>query len=198
MMEIYLVRHGIAVDAANGEPDELRPLTDTGRRRFRKVARKLGKHVSKLDLILTSPLVRAVQTAEILAGEVKHAELSVLPELNGEHPAQAALAAVAKRAHDGDAIALVGHEPQMTGLIAALGRLSPADAARLDFRKGAVVRVDASGLPATKAAEPRWWIKPRTATRQKGLPFRDLAATEDETGKEPGGAPSARVSVRKS
>ena len=63
---IYLIRHGIAADRAEYHEDEVRPLTDKGRQRTKKVAQRLCEIGLKLDLILTSPLVRARQTAEIL------------------------------------------------------------------------------------------------------------------------------------
>jgi phosphohistidine phosphatase len=67
MIELYFVRHGIAVERIPGVPDSFRELTGKGRRRFRKTARAFAQLGRSLDLILTSPLVRAVQTAEILA-----------------------------------------------------------------------------------------------------------------------------------
>src|SRR6267143_1996147 len=82
LMQLYLVRHGIAVDGGEAIPDGSRGLTDKGRRRFHKTARAFGKLGHRLDLILTSPLVRAVQTAEILAGATKHGEVAVLEELD--------------------------------------------------------------------------------------------------------------------
>ena len=82
MMEIYVVRHGIAVPSEAGIPDRFRPLTSKGRRRFRRTARRFARLGRELDLILTSPLVRAVQTAEILVGAVKNAEVAVLEELD--------------------------------------------------------------------------------------------------------------------
>src|SRR5260370_41416966 len=82
MIHLYLVRHGIAEDAAAGVPDLLRTLTEKARRRFRKTARSFGRQSGALDLILASPLVRAGHTAEILAGEVKHAARGVLPEVS--------------------------------------------------------------------------------------------------------------------
>lgn len=172
MISLYLVRHGIAVDLAdaNGGSDELRPLTGKGRRRFRKAARAFGKLTKKLDLILTSPLVRAVQTAEILAGEVKHGEVAVLEELASGGVA-ALLAAVAKRAGKGKSMALVGHEPQLSSVLAALAHLGPEESSKLDFRKGAIVRLDVSGLPDAKTVQPRWWVKPRSGARAKGLPL---------------------------
>ena len=172
MISLYLVRHGIAVDLADakGASDELRPLTGKGRRRFRKAARAFGKLTKKLDLILTSPLVRAVQTAEILACEVKHREVAVLEELASGGVA-ALLAAVAKRAGKSKSVALVGHEPQLSSILSALAHLGPEESSKLDFRKGAIVRLDVSGLPDAKTVQPRWWVKPRSGVRAKGLPL---------------------------
>lgn len=65
-VELYLIRHGIAADRKNYGNDEERPLTDKGRRKTKKVAYQLHKLGKQFDLILTSPLVRARQTAEIL------------------------------------------------------------------------------------------------------------------------------------
>ena len=176
MIHLYLVRHGIAEDAAAGLPDALRTLTEKARRRFRKTARSFGNRSGALDLILASPLVRAVQTAEILAGEVKHAALGVLPELSPEHAPDALLKAVSRRARKIGSIALVGHEPQLSKLVAALARLPAAQAAKLDIRPGAVVRVDVAGLPQPQAkkAEARWWI--RSGGRHKGLPWNKAEA----------------------
>ncbi|MDJ0689035.1 MAG: phosphohistidine phosphatase SixA [Xenococcaceae cyanobacterium MO_188.B32] len=65
-MEIYLIRHGIAVERGIYQQDEDRPLTDKGLSKTTRVAKKLAAVGLKFDLILTSPLVRAYQTAEIL------------------------------------------------------------------------------------------------------------------------------------
>jgi len=164
MIQLHLVRHGIAADHAGS--DGSRALTGKGRKRFRRAARAFGKRAGKVDLILTSPLVRAVQTAEILAAEVKHGAVEVLDELAPGHAPAALLAAVAKRAGKSGSVALVGHDPQLTETLAALARVA---AGKLDFKKGAIVRIDVSALPEG-TAEPRWWIKPRGA-RQQGLPL---------------------------
>lgn len=65
-MELYLVRHGIAVERSSNTKDEERALTDEGREKTRKVAKRLQELGIRFDLILTSPLVRSHQTAEIL------------------------------------------------------------------------------------------------------------------------------------
>ena len=163
-MQLYLVRHGIAVDGGEAMPDGSRALTDKGRRRFHRTARALGKLGYKLDLILTSPLVRAVQTAEILAGATKHGEVAVLEELDPKFDVATLRAAVAKRARKSGAVALVGHEPQLSLALAALSGVSPAD---IDLKKGAIVRVDASKLSDAKPVDVRWWLKPKTGTHRR-------------------------------
>src|SRR5512132_2307889 len=70
--ELYLVRHGVAEERGDAWPDDSkRPLTDDGMARMRKAARGLARLGVGLDLVLTSPLVRARQTAEILAGALE-------------------------------------------------------------------------------------------------------------------------------
>jgi phosphohistidine phosphatase len=172
-MQLYIVRHGIAVDGGEGVPDGSRPLTDKGRRRFQKAARAFGKLGHKLDLILTSPLVRAVQTAEILAGAVKHGEVAVLEELDPKFDVETLRAVLAKRAGRSGAVAIVGHEPQLSSVLAAISGVSQAD---IDLKKGAIVRVDASTLTDGKPADVRWWLKPKTGTQIKGPPLQKQAA----------------------
>src|SRR5512134_249635 len=69
-MYVFLIRHGIAIDDVPGLSDEDRYLTGEGRVKTGKVASLLGKKIGHLDRILTSPLVRSVQTAEILAQRI--------------------------------------------------------------------------------------------------------------------------------
>jgi len=168
VMQLYVVEHGIAVESGEGIPDEWRPLTDKGRRRFQKAARAFGKLGRRLDLILTSPLVRAVQTAEILAGETEPGEVAVLAELDPKFDAEAVRHALASRAGKAEAVAIVGHEPQLSSVLAALSGVSQAE---IDLENGTIVRVDVSTLTDGASADPRWWLKPK-GTRKKGLPLR--------------------------
>lgn len=167
-MQIYIVRHGIAEDGGEGMPDGSRALTGKGRRRFQKTARAFGRLGHKLDLILTSPLVRAVQTAEILAGATDPGEVAVLEELDARFDVAALRAAAAKRAGKAAAVALVGHEPQLS---AALAAFCGVKASELDVKKGSIVRVDVVRLDDDKPADGRWWLKPRSGSRAKGLPL---------------------------
>ncbi|MGZ6126468.1 MAG: phosphohistidine phosphatase SixA [Myxococcales bacterium] len=170
MIRVYLVRHGIAVDPLPGQPDESRPLTAKGRRRFRRAARAFARLGEEVGELFTSPLVRAVQTAEILARALEQDEVSVLEELRSGAPVPDLIAALRSRIADGGGVALVGHDPQMSQLVVALARLAQAEAAQVEFGKGAVVRIDVDAFPPKKSV-PRWHLKPRSRAIEDGLPL---------------------------
>jgi phosphohistidine phosphatase len=171
MIRIYLVRHGIAVDQAErGDlPDDSRPLTAKGRSRFRRAARAFARLGEPLDYLFSSPLPRAVQTAEILAGALKQANVGILESLRPGAPPEALLQELAKKTKDAQAIGLVGHDPQMSLLVALLGDV-PREA-QVDFKKGAIVRIDVGELPSARPSEPRYWLKPKSRILAKGLPI---------------------------
>jgi phosphohistidine phosphatase len=165
MIRVYLVRHGIAAD---GSPDELRPLTAGGRRRFRRAARAFAGLDEPLDHLFTSPLVRAIQTAEILASALRRDEVELLDELRSDVLPAKLLAEVARRVKVGESVGLVGHDPQITAVVRTLakaGRDQP-----LDVRKGSIVRIDVNSLPEPEEANPRWWLKPKSRQLAEGLP----------------------------
>jgi phosphohistidine phosphatase len=174
-MELYVVRHGIAETGGEGMSDASRALTGKGRRRFQKTARAFGKRGNRLDLVLTSPLVRAVQTAEILAGAADPEEVAVLEELDPRFDVESLRTAVAKRAGKAEAVAIVGHEPQLSSLLAALSGVSQSD---LDLKKGSIVRIDVDAMTDGNSVDPRWWLKPRSGNRVKGLPLQKKSAAE--------------------
>jgi phosphohistidine phosphatase len=176
-MEIFLVRHGIAVERESEGPDAFRPLTEKGRRRFRKTARSFARLGCKLDLVLTSPLVRAVQTAEILAGEAKHGEVGILEELDPKYDAADLLKALRKRANGSRSVALVGHEPQLSSVLAALAGV---EAESLDLKKGAIVRLEARDPSQRGSAAAIWSLKPRSKTVKKGLPLAKAEGDEEK------------------
>src|ERR1700694_2322478 len=85
-MRIYLIRHAIAEEAPKGSrfADPLRALSAKGRRRFRRSARRFAELGEAVDAILTSPALRAVQTAEILAAALHSDEVQILDELTAD------------------------------------------------------------------------------------------------------------------
>ena len=193
-MQLYVVRHGIAVESSDGMPDEWRPLTDKGRRRFRKTARAFGKLDRPLDLILTSPLVRAVQTAEILADEIEHDEVDILPELDPKFGVDAVRSAIATRAGEVECVAVVGHEPQLSSILAALTGVAQE---QIDLEKGAIVLLDVAALTNGAGADARWWLKPK-GSRKKGLPLREEPAEEEaHAAEEPPEEPRSSKKARR-
>jgi phosphohistidine phosphatase len=180
MIHLYLVRHGIAADAAPGFPDHARPLTAEGRERFRRLAKAFARLGEPPDLIFTSPLVRAVQTAELLAGAIGRDDVGVLEQLEPQVPAAELFAEVGRRAKDGQSVALVGHDPQMSAAVALAAGLAPQEAMRIDFRKGSIIRIDVKALPKTQPSQPRWWIKPKRRELVKGLPLIESTKKEQK------------------
>jgi phosphohistidine phosphatase len=156
--EIYFIRHGLAEERGEAWPDDAkRPLTDEGMSRMRKAVRGLSRMGVSIDVVLTSPLVRTRQTAEIVAaGLDPRPSLVNLESLAPAGSYAAVLADLEKHARK-NRIALVGHEP-MIGEIAArvIGSRHP-----IEFKKGAVCRIDVEVLPPTGPGELRWLMTPK-------------------------------------
>jgi len=170
MIKLYLVRHGISVDRESGTPgDDARGLSGKGRRKFRRLARAFARLGEPIDHVYSSPLVRAVQTAEILLAALKQDDLEVLAALRPESSVGGLLVELASRVKDGESVAVVGHDPLLTMLVAALGNV-PRD--RVEFRKGSVVRFDLAALAPGKPAKPQWWLRPKTREQVPGLPLK--------------------------
>jgi phosphohistidine phosphatase len=130
-LELLLVRHGKAEDS-HPMGDSARALTDEGREEMREHARKVASHVS-LEGILTSPAVRAVQTAEILAEACGVDVVNVRAELSIDRASTRSIEALCREV--GPGWALVGHNPSMAEALAhLLGRDSAPQ-----LKKGAVV-----------------------------------------------------------
>ena len=151
--ELYFIRHGVAEERGDAWPDDAkRPLTDEGISRMRKAARGLSRLGVSVDIVLTSPLVRARQTAEIVAGELDPRPSLVNVESLTPGGSYAAVVADLEKHSRKTRIALVGHEP-MIGELAAkmIGSRHP-----IEFKKGAVCRIDVEQLPPTGPGDLRW------------------------------------------
>jgi phosphohistidine phosphatase len=158
LSSIYLVRHAIAAERGDDWPDDAkRPLTHGGTAKMRRIARGLRALDPAIDLIAASPLVRARQTAEILAEGLKPApKLQPMPALApGGAPAKVAEALAALR--DVKCVALVGHEPDLGQLAAWLvGGRQP-----FPFRKGGICRIDLNGPAAGRTGQLVWMATPK-------------------------------------
>jgi phosphohistidine phosphatase len=119
VIELIIVRHAIAYerDPVRWKDDRLRPLTANGRRRFCKAARGLSRLVEKPQRVLTSPLVRAVQTAEILKKSAGWPAARHCPELAPQSTPEQTLDMLRAERHA--RIAIVGHEPHLSRFLGA-------------------------------------------------------------------------------
>ena len=113
-MEIYLIRHGIAVDRGTYDDDEQRPLTTKGRSKTTKVTDTLLAKGVEFDLILSSPLVRAYQTAEILRQANLSQQLVTFEALKPNGDIEKFTSWLKKQDREQNStIALIGHQPDL-------------------------------------------------------------------------------------
>lgn len=147
-MQLFLIRHGIAED---GDDDAARPLSPDGAKRFRQEVRGLRALGVRFDRVLHSPKRRAVETAELLA-----------PLVDGEYEvsallAQAPSAELLAQLHGG-VVAVVGHEPHLSSLLAWLVVGAP-DEGRFELKKGGVARLagepEAGGMTLVALLPPK-------------------------------------------
>jgi phosphohistidine phosphatase len=160
-MKLYLLRHGDAGEA--GDPrykDNERPLTPKGIQRTKQLAHVLREMEITIDAVLTSPLTRAKETAEIvvhglkLAGEARISEHLVpsgsmeelVHQVNTIRPMP-------------KSVMLVGHEPYMSGFVSLLCTGGPG--LPIVFKKGALCRLDLQVLSCGKCAALDWLLQPR-------------------------------------
>jgi phosphohistidine phosphatase len=159
-MRVTLIRHGEAGDDA--PRDELRSLTLRGRAAVARVGRTLHRRGGDFSLIVSSPLVRALQTAEILAATLGYAGRLVASDaLVPEAPVSEALDLLSSLAEE-ESVALVAHEPILSSLAGALlgrGRFP-------SLRKAEVLRLRLPEGPGRPGGELRWRIDPDTGDRQ--------------------------------
>lgn len=119
-MEIYIVRHAEALERREGLAEEMRHLTCRGRKQAEKQAKRLKKAGVKPDLIMTSPLIRAVQTAEFLAARIgKDAVVAAHGSLSPDSEVETLMKMLR---HSGKlhSIMLVGHEPLISRFAASV------------------------------------------------------------------------------
>jgi phosphohistidine phosphatase len=164
IFEIYLVRHAIAAERGAKFPDDrVRPLTPEGIKRFKESVRGLVAMDVELDVVLTSPLTRAEQTATLLAdGLPKRPPVETLDALAPGGKFAAIVDAVAKQGRKHRRrIALVGHEPDLgetaARWIGARGHV--------EFRKGAVCALEVDGATPGGPGTLRWLLPPRVLRR---------------------------------
>jgi phosphohistidine phosphatase len=161
-MNIFILRHGIAVERGTEgfEKDSERPLTDKGKRQLRKSAAAMKRLKLRFDLILSSPYVRARQTAEIVADELKlkkHLKLS--DALKSENHPETMIGEMSRLKPKPENLLLVGHEPYLSHLISQL--VSGNGDLALDFKKGGLCKLEIQKLDGASSAQLVWLLTPK-------------------------------------
>ena len=155
-MQLYFLRHGEADWPGWTKPDDERPLTDFGKKEAVQVAKFLNRLKVKPDLIVTSPLPRALQTAEAAAEQLK----TKLRQDEALEPGFgiSELSTVLKR-HRAKVLMLVGHEPDFSSVISAL------TGGFLKMSKAGVALIDID--PETEKGRLLWLFPPKFARKAK-------------------------------
>ena len=141
-MQLFVIRHGIAEDAAPGQDDASRELTEDGERKLKKIVKGLRRLDVDFERILTSPWRRAAQTAIALRSLCDDPPLST--ELLAQSPKAELLALIAEM---NETTAVVGHEPWLGELIAWLAFGDQRHGEALQLKKGGVVWMEGSCVP---------------------------------------------------
>jgi phosphohistidine phosphatase len=161
-MNLYIMRHGLAVDRGTSgfEDDSERPLTSQGERKVQHVAETLARMEVAFDAILSSPLVRARQTAEVVKKELKYRkEIQLTEHLSPGGSARQLVKLMQDLPGPLQDVLLVGHEPDLGQLASLL--LTGGDALDIRFKKGGVARLSVDTLRAGRCATLEWLLTSR-------------------------------------
>jgi phosphohistidine phosphatase len=159
-MELYIFRHGIAEDAVAGQADSERALTDPGRKKTAEVVRAARRANADPSLIISSPYLRAVQTAEIAAEEFRYKGELLRIEALVPHGVPENVWSELRDYKDERAILIAGHEPLLSLLVAWL---LAAPELRVEMKKAAMVRIDFESFGPVPHGTLRWMITPKLA-----------------------------------
>ena len=160
-MNLFLLRHGVAVerDEFDYAGDAARPLTPKGKKQLRTVAAALRALGLCFDVILSSPLVRARQTAEIIAVELKlQKHLVFADELKPGGDAKKLVQKIAGLKKVPGNVLLVGHEPDFSELISLL--VTGNHGGGFALKKGGLAKLEIQKLRAGKCATLVWLLTP--------------------------------------
>ena len=161
LMQLYLLRHGIAHDESPTGKDSDRELTDEGRQKLRHTLGVVAAADVRPDVIVTSPYVRARQTAEIAKQSLGfEPSLNFADALVPDSDPEDVWREVRNLYRGSESIVLVSHEPLMGRCV---GFLLNAPELLVDFKKGAVVRIDIEQIGVRPRGILRWMIVPKLA-----------------------------------
>lgn len=160
-MRLVVIRHAKAEERGDRWPDDsLRPLSEKGIADFREAAKGLAKIVTP-DIVMTSPFVRAMQTAQVLHEAAGWPEPRTSESL-ADGSAQQLVAALAAQTEQ--TLAIVGHEPTLSSLISLIATGSPSGSIRMSPGAAALIELYRDALPEL-SGELIWLAQPKMARR---------------------------------
>lgn len=148
MKHLYIMRHAEAEEIEEGGDDAARSLTAKGKKAARGAGRWMAARGIRPDLILTSPMRRARQTAARVRTRVGSPEPVIVPELSGECSAKDLVTALGAVCADAECVLLVGHQPQLGRLVSLLVTGSPYGS--FDLKKGSLCHIAVEEFRAGK------------------------------------------------
>jgi phosphohistidine phosphatase len=158
-MQLLIIRHGIAEDAekfaASGEDDSRRPLTKSGKRKMKEVAAGLLEFVESIDVIAASPLVRAQQTAEIVAEAYDDMTVDTVEALSPGSDPSDLIDWLGKHA-SAEVVAVVGHEPHLGMLVTWL--MTERRESQVAMSKGGAALLEFDSRVAARSGTLQWLL----------------------------------------
>jgi len=161
-MELYILRHGIAVEPGTPgyEKDADRPLTPEGERKLGQIAKAMEALELSFDLILSSPYRRAQQTAEIIAAGLKaRKKLELCDSLTPGGSTTKVVELLNHLRPCPESVLLVGHEPYLSGLISLL--VSGKEGFAVVMKKGGLCKLSTESLKHGRCATLDWLLTPK-------------------------------------
>ena len=166
-MNLLVIRHAIAEDrkvfAATGRSDDQRPLTEAGRSKMRRAAQGLRAICPRVAVLASSPLVRARETADIVAPAFRVTRVEIVEALRPDRPFEELLGWLRRRVvpngtADDATVAVVGHEPHLSGLVTWL--MTSGTESRIELKKGGACLLRFDRAPTAGDATLRWVLTP--------------------------------------
>jgi phosphohistidine phosphatase len=158
-MRLLVVRHAIAEDRETFQGDDAaRPLTAEGRKKMKRGAEGLKQLVPDIDLLASSPLKRALETAEIIAREYQGLKVQRVPQLAPATPPEQVIAWLTGLPEKGT-VALAGHEPDLSHMVCSL--LTSTGGPFLEFRKGGACLLEFAGAVGPGTGTLDWLLGPK-------------------------------------
>lgn len=167
-VKVLVIRHAVAEDresfAATGESDDLRPITDAGRRKMRLAAKGLRRLVPSIGTLAASPLTRAAETARIIADVYGGLDIATVEALRPE-ASPASLLEWLREVPADPTVAVVGHDPHLSTTIGWL--LGEKARPLVQLKKEGACLLQFDSVPRRGAAVLQWLLQPAQLRRQR-------------------------------